>query len=112
MRRYLGIAVVFALIVPIAAYLLGAAVPTYPKALLVLVIFLCPAYPLFVATAACKHFDACSLSTLGWVLASNVLLYAFIAAVLWFTRQSFRPVGYIVVGAVAFASAWWATFWA
>ena len=112
MRRYLFIALVLALTVPLAAYLLAALSPVFPKALLVLVIFLCPAYPWFVAAAACKYFDACSLSVLGWVLAANAFLYAVLAAVLWFTRQRFKPVRYILGGAAALASAWWAMFWA
>ena len=111
MTRYLSIAVVLAALVPLSGYLLSSVVPFPPLPIVALILFLCPSFAWLGATAACEYFDRCSLSMLGWIVAANVLLYGFVAAVLWFTRARFKAARVIVLGAVAFASAWWARLW-
>ena len=110
MARYLGWAVLLAVLVPVAGYLAAAVVPLADPLVAVL-LFLCPSHAFFVATAACDAFDACSLKMLGWVIAANVLLYAALAAVLWFTRARFKAARFVVFAGAVVASAWWARLW-
>ena len=97
--------------VPIAAVLLSLVVPLFPGWLFGVVLLLCPAYAMFVATAACEPFDACSLTTLGVVVGWNVGLYLLVGLLFWFTRMRWRSVRIALSGMVLFASAWWAKWW-
>lgn len=47
------------------------------------VFVLCPAYILFVGTAACSPFSLCSLATLAAVMVVNALMYVLVAKYLW-----------------------------
>jgi hypothetical protein len=111
MARYLSLALALATVVPVAGYLLNAAMPAFPTPGVAVLLFLCPSFAWFGATAACEHFDRCSLSMLGWVVSANALLYCGLAAVLWLTRARFKAARFIVVGTAALASAWWAKLW-
>lgn len=111
MPRYLSIAVAVAVLVPLSGYLLSSVVPFPLLPVVALILFFCPSFAWLGATAACEYFDRCSLSMLAGVVGANVLLYGCLAAVLWFTRARFKAARFIVLSAVALASAWWARLW-
>ena len=69
--------------IPSVLYGISLAVPLFPGWLLLTVLVLCPPYVMFMATAACGPFDACSISTLVIVMALNAVLYAFIGCCLY-----------------------------
>jgi hypothetical protein len=97
--------------IPVAAFLFSVALPLPPLPLVAVVLFLCPSFAWFAATAACTPFDSCSLEMLAWVVIANILLYATLASVLWFTRVKFKSLRWVVFACVFFASAWWARLW-
>jgi hypothetical protein len=66
---------------PVIAFLLSASGWILPLWILVPLMILCPPYVLFIATAACSPFDACSMSTLGAVAILNLLLYSVVGFV-------------------------------
>jgi hypothetical protein len=111
MLRYLAFATLLAAAVAMASFLVGVWFPLLPSPVLAAILFVCPSYSFFAATAACEPFDACSLNMLAWVVAANVALFCLLATTLWFTRQRLRPLRFAVFALVAAASAWWVSQW-
>ena len=111
MQRYVAIGASLAFTVALVAFLLGSWFPLLPGPVLAVVLFLCPSYAFFVATAACEPFDACSWSMFGWVAAANVLLYAALAVFLWLTRERWKPARLGVLAVLAAVSSWWVSRW-
>jgi len=111
MLRYLGFAILLAVVVALVSFLLGAWFPLLPSPLVAIILFVCPSHSFFAATAACEPFDSCSLSMLSWVVAANVALYCVLAAALWLTRHRWAPVRVGVFAVTALASGWWAAQW-
>ena len=83
-------------VVPVVFSFVSLAVPLFPIWLLLIVLVLCPPYMLFLATAACEPFDACSLNMLALVMLSNAAFYALLgsgvyAVASYLRRRSGRP---------------------
>lgn len=111
LARYLALTNTFSAGVTISVFLLGNWLSPFPTLLVAAVLVLSPAHVLFIATAACKPFDWCSLSTLLWVLALNAVLFSVVAAVTWLTWRhgQFARVG--VIGLLVGVLAVWLRFW-
>ena len=98
--RYIGIGAVAGAAIPLGAFFLSFPLGIFPTWLWISILCLCPSYIMFMGTAACEPFDKCSLTTLAFVLAANVLLYAIVATYLWVTKLKhrwLRPAGLIAV---------------
>ena len=111
MLRYITIGALVAFAMAVVAYLLGSWFPFLPRPVLAVIVFLCPSYVFFVATAACEPFDACSLGMFGWVATANILLYSALALAAWLTRARWKAARLSIFAAVAATSAWWVTQW-
>jgi hypothetical protein len=109
--RYVAWFTIVGAAVPIVVFALSLALPLFPGWLFGIVLLLCPAYALFVATAACEPFDACSLTTLGVVVGWNIGLYGVIGLIFWFTRERWQFARAALFGALLIASGWWAKIW-
>jgi hypothetical protein len=108
MLRYIGWFALVGVLVPVGAFLLSVVVPLFPSVLIRAVLSFCPSYLLFIATAACEPFDACSLSTLAQVVSVNVILYVVIGGAFWYTRTTYRAAR-LLVGAAVLAG--WVWIW-
>lgn len=111
MLRYLITATLLAASIALSSFLIGAQSPPVPSPVLAGVLFLCPSYAFFAATAACDPFDSCSLDMLRSVVTLNVITYCVLAAVLWYTRQRMKLLRLVVFAVAGGASAWWALQW-
>ena len=111
MARYISIWASVAIAFALVGFLVGSWFPLMPAPLLAVTLFFCPSQVFFVATTACEPFDSCSLETLAWVVAANVLLHSALAFVSWLTRERWRTVRLGIFSAVAATSAWWVTQW-
>lgn len=83
-------------VLPVVFYLVSIAVPLFPNWLLQTTLVLCPPYIMFLATAACEPFDACSIKMLMLVMLFNTFLYAFLGGciymiVSYIRRRSGKP---------------------
>jgi hypothetical protein len=87
MKRYVAWFALAGAVIPVLAFGLSLIYPLFPSPILHLIEILCPGYIMFMATADCEPFDACSLQTLAMVTASNVVLYGVLGSVIWFVRH-------------------------
>jgi hypothetical protein len=111
MARYAVLFGAVGVAVPVFAFLLSVWVPLFPLPVFALVLFFCPSYAWFIATARCEPFDSCSMQMLAWVGAANLALYLALAAVFWYTRQKYRGLRFTIVALTVTLSVWWVKLW-
>jgi hypothetical protein len=80
--------------VPLGGFALSLLIPVFPSPLLSTLLVLCPGYILLMSTAGCEPFDACTMGVLAQVVASNVILYGIVGAIVGYVRRGKQRVAH------------------